>query len=84
METKNRIRLVQRLIKAIQSNGFAISLPLLNSLMTVYIQNDYDFDPHKVLDMAELELKLEVNQEFFNNLVWQMGNQKEMSVNTYE
>uniref|UniRef100_A0A914D0R0 Uncharacterized protein n=1 Tax=Acrobeloides nanus TaxID=290746 RepID=A0A914D0R0_9BILA len=55
IEVNNRMKIVKRFIKVIRENGFKMSLPLLNNLMSVYIQNDHNFDPDSVLEMAEGE-----------------------------
>lgn len=84
IEVNNRMKIVKRFIKVIRENGFKMSLPLLNNLMSVYIQNDHNFDPDSVLEMAEGELKLTVDKTFFNHYMWQIAKRRNLDRNLYE
>lgn len=68
--SENRIKILERLMKALEMNGFDISIKSHNLLLETWLENDYYFDVDKALENTEIEQQLTLNVDFFNNLLW--------------
>ncbi|CAD5231388.1 unnamed protein product [Bursaphelenchus xylophilus] len=78
IDKAGRRMLIQRLYKAVESNGIKFDIKMINSWLKARLENDDHFEPWEMLRLAENDMKLEVDQDFFDCLVWQIAKSGEI------
>uniref|UniRef100_A0A7E4UN13 PPR_long domain-containing protein n=1 Tax=Panagrellus redivivus TaxID=6233 RepID=A0A7E4UN13_PANRE len=66
----SRLKILERLLKVVESHGIPMSVDAWNAVLNVYLQNDHVFDVDDVLRKIEIEEGLTPNVDLFNLLMW--------------
>ncbi|MFH4979359.1 hypothetical protein AB6A40_006068 [Gnathostoma spinigerum] len=70
---ESRQQIMDRMWKALLLNNVAIDISSFNSRLASMLENEFDFDPWKMLEEAEIELNLSPTIETFHSLSCQFA-----------
>uniref|UniRef100_A0A1I7YD84 Leucine-rich PPR motif-containing protein, mitochondrial n=1 Tax=Steinernema glaseri TaxID=37863 RepID=A0A1I7YD84_9BILA len=73
VSSTNKLVMLDRLWSAYENLGIPITVEILNERISVWLQNNHNFDPSEVLQEIEMKYKLEPNAKTFSMLLRQLA-----------